>query len=61
VGYRIDALEDRLDRLSRGERQSRLEAAYLTTPERIERLAIEEIGMKAPTLDELIFAEELEP
>ena len=61
VGYRIDDHEDRLHVLSRGERQLRLEAAYLTSPERIERLAIEELGMKAPTLDGLLFAEELEP
>jgi len=61
VGYRIDGLEDRLDRLSREERQLRLDAAYLTSPERVERLAIEDLGMMAPTLDELVFAEELEP
>lgn len=61
VGYRIDALEDRLDLVSRGEQQLRLEAAYLASPDRIERLAIEELGMRAPSLDSLVFAEELEP
>lgn len=59
AGYRIHQLERRLDRLSQTERRLRLEAAYLASPQRIERRAAEELGMTPPALEQLVFAEEL--
>lgn len=61
VGYRIDQLEDHLDVVTQEERRLRLEAAYLASPERVERRATEELGMRPPRLEEMIFAEELAP
>jgi cell division protein FtsL len=59
TGYRIDALEKELTQLTREERQLRLEATYLASPPRIERRAVTELGMQAPTLEQVIFWEEL--
>lgn len=59
TGYRVDALEGRLHQAERVERQLRLEAEYLTRPALVERRAIDELGMRAPTLDQVFFEEEL--
>jgi cell division protein FtsL len=59
TGYRIDTLEKELTRLTREERQLRLEATYLASPPRIERRAVAELGMQAPALEQVIFWEEL--
>lgn len=56
TGYRIDALERRLHETVQIERQLRLEAAYLASPERVARRAVEELGMRAPEPAELVFA-----
>jgi cell division protein FtsL len=55
AGYLIDGLERELDELEQTERQLRLELAYLSGPERVERRAGEELGMTRPTLDQLVF------
>jgi cell division protein FtsL len=55
AGYRIDRLEHTLHDLERQESRLRLEAAYLSNPERIERRAREELGMRPPTVDQLVF------
>ena len=59
TGYRIDALERRLHALGQSERQLRLEASYLASPERIGRRAAAELGMAPPRLEQMVFAEEL--
>lgn len=59
TGYRIDALERRLHSLSQSERQLRLEASYLGSPERIGRRAAAELEMAPPRLEQMVFAEEL--
>lgn len=59
-GYRIHALERQLDQQVQQERELRLEASYLANPERIERRAIAELGMQRPSIDQMIFSEELE-
>jgi cell division protein FtsB len=59
AGYRIDALERRLRELTREERQLRLNAAYLASPQQIERRAVAELGMQAPALEQVVFWEEL--
>ena len=59
TGYRIDAAERRLRQLVQVERQLRLEASYLGSPERMAQRATTELGMQAPVIDQMVFAEEL--
>lgn len=59
TGYRIDTAEKRLHRAEQIERQLRLEAAYLANPERLERRAHEELGMRPPETSDIIFAAEM--
>jgi cell division protein FtsL len=56
AGFEIRALERRLHELDRQERQLRLDAAYLASPQRVERRAVEELGMAPPRPDQVIFA-----
>ena len=56
-GYRAGELEQRLHGLERIERELRLEASYLASPQRIERRATEELGMRPPTLEQMVFLE----
>lgn len=55
AGYRIEALEQRLEELLQEERLLELEATRLTRPERLSALALEQLGMAPPTLDQMIF------
>ena len=55
AGYRIEALEQRLDDVLQEERLLELEATRLTRPERLSALALEQLGMAPPTLDQMIF------
>lgn len=55
AGYRIEALEQRLEDLLQEERLLELEATRLTRPERLSALAVEQLGMAPPTLDQMIF------
>lgn len=57
VGYHIDRLETDLEESLGRERQLGLEAAFLESPSRVEERAIAELGMAAPTPEQLIFAE----
>ena len=57
TGYRLNELERTLSGLERQERRLRLEASYLASPQRIERLALEELGMAEPVPEQLVFAE----
>ncbi len=59
TGYRVDELEKRLQRLLESERKWRLEAAFAAHPDRLRARAREEIEMKAPTLDQTLFYEEI--
>jgi cell division protein FtsL len=59
TGYRIDTLERQQQGLSRIERQLRLEASYLASPQRIEQRAKSELGMLPPALEQVVFWEEL--
>jgi uncharacterized protein (DUF1786 family) len=60
TGYRIDALERQLRDLSRVERQLRLEASYLASPQRIEQRSVRELGMRPPSLAQVVFWEEMQ-
>lgn len=60
TGYRINDLERQLAQREREERQLRLEASYLASPSQIERRAVEELGMQAPALEQVVFWEELQ-
>ena len=57
AGYRLDELERSLTRLERQERRLRLEASYLASPQRIEALALEELGMVEPVPEQMLFVE----
>ena len=59
AGYRIDRLERSLHDLKRRESSLRLEAAYLSNPKLIERRAVDELDMRPPTVDQVLFAEEV--
>ena len=59
TGYRINALERRLDGLTREERELRLEAAYLESPRQIEERAAGELGMAPPALGQVLFWREV--
>ena len=57
TGYRINTLESQLEDLAQQERRLRLEASYLSSPQRVEARATEELGMVEPRPSQLIFAE----
>lgn len=57
AGYAIEALEGRLHDLDRQESRLRLEAAYLANPNLIEKRAREELGMRPPEMEQLVFLE----
>jgi hypothetical protein len=59
TGYRIDKLERELAARTREERQLRLDAAYLASPQQIERRAMRELGLQPPALEQVVFWEEL--
>jgi len=59
TGYRIDAEERRLRQLVQSERQLRLEASYLGSPERTAARAVSDLGMQAPVLGQMLFAGEI--
>lgn len=61
AGYRIGVLERQLDEVQDRERALRTEAARLESPERIERLARERLGMVEPTVETTMFVVEDEP
>ena len=55
AGYHIDALERHLHELERQESRLRLESSYLSNPDLIERRAREELDMRPPEVDQLVF------
>ena len=59
TGYRIVELERRERQLAQEERRWRLEAAYLASPQEVERRAVSELGLGEPTLTQVVFWEEL--
>ena len=58
VGYSIEALEGTLGDLRQTERELQLQAAYLRSPERIARVATEQLGMVTQTLEQTIFVQD---
>ncbi len=57
TGYRIDRMERRLEQLLESERRLRFVAARLQSPERLETIAVERLGLAAPRFDQLLFVE----
>ena len=55
AGYRIEELERSLEELRQEELRLELEATRLSRPERLSALALEELGMAPPTLDQMVF------
>ena len=60
IGYRIHRLEQILETREQTQRRLQMEAAYLSGPQQIRSRAVEELGMAAPTVEQMVFAEELE-
>ena len=56
-GYRVRALERRLEEMAKTERQLKLESSWLESLERVETAAGEELGMQFPTLEQMVFVE----
>jgi hypothetical protein len=56
-GYRVRALERRLEEMAKTERQLKLESSWLESLERVEAAAGEELGMQFPTLEQMVFVE----
>jgi cell division protein FtsL len=52
--YDISSLGSRLREVERDNSKLRLEAAHLRSPVRIERVARTELGLRMPTLDQVI-------
>jgi uncharacterized protein (DUF1786 family) len=59
TGYRIVELERLSRELAQEERRLRLGAAFLASPQEVERRAVEELGLSHPTLEQVVFWEEL--
>jgi len=59
AGYRVERLERRLHELAQVERQLRLESAHLGRPERLAARAGEELGLVPPSVDRVLFLEEI--
>jgi cell division protein FtsL len=57
AGYRLNQLERSLRELERQERRLRLEASYLASPQRVEALAVEQLGMIEPAPEQMLFVE----
>ena len=61
VAYRTEALEREAHHLAQVERQLRLEAAYLSNPERVAERARAELGLDEPRIEQVLFLEETRP
>lgn len=59
TAYRIQSLEAELERLDERERHLLLEAAYLEGPTRLEAVATGELGLEPPSLERVVFFEEI--
>lgn len=55
TAFRVRGLERELHGLERQKRQLRLEAAYLSSPRRVERWAEKELDLAPPRPDQLVF------
>ena len=55
TGYDITVMERELEELLQEERRLRLEASRLASPERVERFAVEQLGLRAPELEQMVF------
>lgn len=55
AGYRIEELERNLEELRERELRLELAATRLSRPERLSALALQELGMAPPTLDQMVF------
>ena len=58
AGYQITPLEDELYELEQAERRLRLEASRLTRAARIEDVAVSQLGMVTPQIEQMVFVGE---
>jgi cell division protein FtsL len=54
LGYSISQLRSKEMRLQKANKQLKVELAYLKSSERLERVAIEDLGMISPTPDQIV-------
>ncbi len=59
IGYRMEELRMTRERLLRTERQLALERASLISPDRIEAIATERLGLRPPSVSQVIVIEPL--
>ena len=59
IGYRVHALEERLDETLRRKSLLELEVSHLSSPAVIEERALTDLGMRQPDLSEVIFEREI--
>lgn len=59
IGYEVDRLEKTLTLEEQRERELWVEAAYLSSPERIRTEAVDQLGMVQADLDQMVFMEEI--
>jgi len=57
TAFQIREIEQELHSLERRERQLRLEAAYLSSPQRVQELAETELDLAPPRPDQMAFVE----
>ncbi len=61
LGYRIEALQKDQQRLERANRELRIEAAYLSSPSRIEAIARKRLGMIRPSGKDVVIVRRKQP
>ena len=59
IGYRVHLMEQRLDEAQRRKSLLELETGHLSSPQVIERRALEELGMRKPDLSQVIHEREI--
>jgi len=57
IGYRVEELRMTRERLVRIERQLKLERASLTSLDRIEAIATERLGLRPPSVSQVVVVE----
>jgi cell division protein FtsL len=60
-GYRLEQLQQQRAEEEEINRHLRLEVEALTAPQRIERLAVERLGLRRPTADETVVVQRVRP
>jgi len=60
LGYEIETLKKQKDELIKTNKGLLIEAATLTSPDRIEAIAVKDIGMKTPAEDQILMVKRVD-